>query len=122
IIVQIKEVKKGETVGYSRLGVTTRDTKTATIAIGYADGLRRALGCGKWSVEVGGSLAPIIGNICMDTCMIDITDISAVKVGDYVTIFGENPTVTDMADTLGTIEYEVLTDVSMRVKRTYIKS
>lgn len=121
IIVQIKEVKCGETVGYSRKGVASRNTKTATIAIGYADGLRRSLGCGKWSVEVSGKLAPIIGNICMDTCMIDITDIDA-NIGDYVTIFGENPTATQMATTLGTIEYEILTDVSPRVKRTYIKS
>lgn len=121
-IVQIKELQPGETVGYGRWGKITHPTRTATVPIGYADGLDRHLSRGAWSMLVNGKPAPIIGNICMDTCMLDITDIEA-KEGDPVTIFGSEPgnTVTDMANVLGTIPYEIMTSISTRVKRIYTK-
>ena len=119
-VVQIHHHKAGETVGYMRRGVLTRDSDIATLPIGYADGLRRALSCGNWSVRVNGQFAPIIGNICMDACMIDVTGIE-VQVGDKAVIFGDRPSVEQMAEKLGTIPYEVLTDVAPRVKRIYIK-
>ena len=120
-IVQIKELAVGETVGYGRHGrADGHPVRTATVPIGYADGLNRRLSCGRWSFIVNGKKAPIIGNICMDTCMIDITGIEA-REGDSVTIFGEGATVGEMADALGTIPYEIMTGVSARVKRIYTK-
>lgn len=121
-IVQIKELQPGETVGYGRWGKITHPTRTATVPIGYADGLDRHLSRGAWSMLVNGKPAPIIGNICMDTCMLDITGIEAQE-GDPVTIFGSEPgnTVTDMANVLGTIPYEIMTSISTRVKRVYTK-
>ena len=123
-IVQIKRLKAGECVGYGRAGVLTRDSITATIPIGYADGLDRNLGCGRWSMLVGGRPAPITGRVCMDSCMIDITDIPDVREGDEVTVFSPEPgnTAADMAAVLGTIPYEILTSLSVRVKRIYIKA
>lgn len=122
-IVQLKTLAAGETVGYGREGRLERDTRTATIPIGYADGLDRKLGCGHWSMRVAGQPAPIVGRICMDSCMIDVTAIAGVKEGDEVEIF--SPTADHdaaaMAAVLGTIPYEVLTSISTRVKRIYIK-
>ncbi|MFI3314301.1 MAG: alanine racemase [Rikenellaceae bacterium] len=120
IVTQIRHVAKGESVGYNRRHFTQHHSKIATIAIGYADGLRRSLSCGAWSVMINGKLAPIVGNISMDSAMIDSTDID-INIGDYVTIFGAEPTLEEMAAKLSTIEYEVLTSVSPRVKRSYIK-
>ena len=120
-IVQIKELEPGETVGYGRHGVIERPSRTATIPIGYADGLNRHLGCGAWRMVVRGQKVPIIGNVCMDTCMLDVTDVEGVQEGDTVIIFGEGASVIDMAGVLGTIPYEVMTSVSTRVKRVYIK-
>ncbi len=122
-IVQIKELKEQERVGYARAGVITRPSRIATIPIGYADGLDRHLGCGVWSMIVGTERAPIVGRICMDSCMIDITDIKGVEEGDEVIIFSaqRGNTAEDIADKLGTIVYEVLTSVSSRVKRIYLK-
>ena len=97
-----------------------RPVRTATVPIGYADGLNRRLSCGRWSFIVNGRKAPIFGNICMDTCMIDITGIDA-REGDTVTIFGDGATVIEMAEALGTIPYEIMTSVSTRVKRIYTK-
>jgi len=121
-IVQIKELQPGETVGYGRWGIIDRPTRTATVPIGYADGLDRHLSRGAWSMLVNGRPAPIIGNICMDTCMLDITGIDA-REGDPVTIFGAEPgnTVSDMAAVLKTIPYEIMTSISTRVKRVYTK-
>ncbi len=100
-----------------------RDTVTATIPIGYADGLDRHLGCGRWSMLVAGQRAPIVGRVCMDSCMIDITDIEGVEEGDNVTVFSAEAgnTPEDMAAVLGTIPYEVTTSVAARVKRIYRK-
>jgi alanine racemase len=121
-IVRTRELEAGETVGYNRRGVVTRPSRIATIPIGYADGLNRALGNGCWSPLVGGVPAPTVGNICMDSCMIDITGTDAAE-GNEVVIFSavEGNTVEDMARVLGTIPYEILTTISARVKRIYIK-
>lgn len=120
-IAQIKNLKAGETVGYNRKGIITRDSVIATIPIGYADGLNRRLSSGLGHVLVNGALAPIIGNVSMDTCSIDITDIPNTNEGDEVTIFGEKPSITELASRLQTIPYEVLTSVSRRVKRVYLQ-
>lgn len=117
-ILQIRDVPKEETVGYSRKGRLTRDSHIAAIPIGYADGLNRHLGNGNAYCLVNGKKAPYVGNICMDVCMIDVTDIEC-KEGDKVVIFGDDLPVTELAKTLGTIPYEVLTSVSARVKRVY---
>lgn len=122
-IVQIKRLAAGETVGYGRAGKLTRESVTATLPVGYADGLDRHLGCGRWSVLVAGQPAPIVGRICMDSCMVDITDITGVEEGDEVAIFSPEPgnDPETMARVLGTIPYEVMTSVSGRVKRIYLK-
>ena len=121
-IVQIRELPAGETVGYGRSGVLERRSRIATIPVGYADGLDRHLGCGRWSMIVNGEFAPTVGRICMDSCMVDITDIEGVAEGDEVTIFSptKGNTAEDMAKLLDTIPYEVLTSVAKRVKRIYI--
>ncbi|MDR2936888.1 MAG: bifunctional UDP-N-acetylmuramoyl-tripeptide:D-alanyl-D-alanine ligase/alanine racemase [Rikenellaceae bacterium] len=119
-IVQIKHLGPGETVGYNRRGHIDRPTVIATVPIGYADGLDRRLGNGAWSFSVKGRMAPTIGNICMDTCMIDVTGID-VREGDEATVFGETPAATEMARVLGTIPYEIFTSVSSRVKRVFLK-
>ena len=117
-ILQLRDVPKEETVGYSRKGHLTRDSKIAAIPIGYADGLNRHLGRGNCYCLVNGQKAPYVGNICMDVAMIDVTDIKC-KEGDMVEIFGDNLPVTVLSDVLDTIPYEVLTSVSDRVKRVY---
>ena len=120
-IVQIKHLQRGESVGYGRSKRLERDTITATIPVGYADGLDRHLGGGRWSVSVCGKRAPIIGRVCMDSAMIDVTDIEGVQVGDKVTIFSAEKglTLEEMAQTLDTISYEIMTSISARVKRIY---
>ncbi|MDD3728569.1 MAG: bifunctional UDP-N-acetylmuramoyl-tripeptide:D-alanyl-D-alanine ligase/alanine racemase [Dysgonamonadaceae bacterium] len=119
-ILQIKTIKSNETVGYGRKEKLDRDARIATIRIGYADGLSRQFGNRKGKVLVNGEYAPIIGDVCMDLCMIDVTDIKADE-GDSVIIFGENLSVVDLAESIQTIPYEILTAVSPRVKRIYIK-
>ena len=121
-IVQIRTLDEGETIGYGRNGKVAKPSRIATIPVGYADGLNRRLGNGAWEMIVGGKRAKTIGNICMDSCMIDITDIEGVEEGDAVTIFSatKGNTAADMAMVLGTIPYEVLTSVAKRVKRIYI--
>lgn len=120
-IVQIKNLAAGESIGYGRAARTEHETVTATIPVGYADGLDRHLGNGRWEVIVGGKRAPIIGRVCMDSAMIDITGIAGVEVGDTVTIFGPEAgnTLEDMARVLDTISYEIMTSISARVKRVY---
>jgi alanine racemase len=117
-ISQIKQLKKGETVGYGRRGIMPTDGKIATIPIGYGDGISRLLGNGKWHLEVNGKMAPTIGSICMDMLMINITDIEAEE-GDEVIIFGENNTIYELAKVRQTIPYEVLTDIGSRLKRIF---
>jgi len=120
-VAQIHTLAAGETVGYNRMGKLTRPSRIATLPIGYADGLSRRLSNGVGSVLVGNCLAPIIGNVSMDTCMIDVTDIPNIEEGDEVILFGENPTIFQVAQAMGTIPYEVLTSISRRVKRVYIR-
>ncbi|MBQ8127785.1 MAG: bifunctional UDP-N-acetylmuramoyl-tripeptide:D-alanyl-D-alanine ligase/alanine racemase [Prevotella sp.] len=119
-ILQIREVPKEETVGYSRKGVLTRDSRIAAIPIGYADGLNRHLGNRHGYCLVNGQRAEYVGNICMDVALIDVTDIPCQE-GDSVEIFGRNLPVSLLASQLDTISYEVLTAVSNRVKRVYFQ-
>jgi len=118
VISQIKTVKKGEGIGYNLKGIATNNTTISIVPVGYADGLNRKLGNGNGNLLVKNRLAPIIGNICMDMCIIDITGIDA-KEGDEVIIFGEKPSINHIAKNLDTIPYEILTNVSARVKRVY---
>jgi alanine racemase len=119
-ISQIKLVKAGESVGYGRNYNATKDHLIGIIPVGYADGLRRGLSQGKWCVIVHGKPAPIIGNVCMDMCMIDLDGIAA-KVGDEVEVFGNNNSVFDMAESLYTIPYEIIAGISSRVHRVYVE-
>lgn len=118
---QLKYLEAGETVGYSRMGQVNQPSKVATISVGYADGLPRATGNGSWSVQIKGQLAPILGNVCMDMCMVDVSNVDEVEEGDEVIIFGIKPSVEQLAKVLNTIPYEVFTSVSPRVKRLYIQ-
>ncbi|GAB4495812.1 MAG: bifunctional UDP-N-acetylmuramoyl-tripeptide:D-alanyl-D-alanine ligase/alanine racemase [Saprospiraceae bacterium] len=117
---QVKNIAPGETVGYNRnSGVLDLPRRIATISIGYADGLLRLAGGGRFSVLIRGQKAPTIGNVCMDMTMVDVTDIAAVMEGDEAIIFGVNPRVEELAACLQTIPYEVFTNISERVKRVY---
>ena len=118
-IIQKINVKAGETIGYNRVGEFTKEGVVATLPIGYADGLNRKLSNGIGKVKINGKFAPIIGNICMDLTMIDITDI-AVNEGDEVIIFDDDYSVSEIAEQLETIPYEILTSISSRVKRIYV--
>jgi alanine racemase len=119
-ISQIRHLKKGDTVGYNRAGILLRDSIIATVRLGYADGYSRKLGLGKGAMWVNGLLAPIVGDICMDMTMIDITDIPSVREGDSVQVFGKNLNISQVAKWAGTIPYEILTSIGQRVKRIYI--
>ena len=118
-ISQINEIAKGESVGYSRAGKADRPSKIATLSIGYADGYSRVYGNGNAYVLINGKQARTIGNVCMDMTMVDVTDINAA-VGDEVILFGQDPTIQQLAEWAGTIPYEVLTNVSQRVKRVFV--
>jgi len=119
-VLQIKSLKDG-TIGYGRHGkVSPEGTRIATIPVGYADGINRHLGCGHASFSVNGHRAPTIGNICMDMCMLDVTGIPC-EAGDTVTVFGKDPTVSELAEILGTIPYEILTSVPRRIERIIIR-
>lgn len=119
-ILQIRDVPADETVGYSRMGHLKRSSRIAAIPIGYADGLNRHLGRGNAYCLVNGKKAPYVGNICMDVCMIDVTDIDCHE-GDQAIIFGDELPLTILSDQLNTIPYEVLTSISNRVKRVYFQ-
>jgi alanine racemase len=120
IIISIKEWPSGTTVGYGRHGVLERDSRIATVNIGYADGFDRHFGNGRVSMWVAGKLCPTVGNVCMDAVMIDVTDVPC-KVGDTVEIFGEHVPVEQLSEARGTIPYEILTSISPRVKRVYYR-
>lgn len=120
-ISQIKNVNHSETVGYGRNGKVQRDSRIATISIGYADGLLRGASRGRFSVAVRGKLAPTVGNVCMDMTMIDVTDIAEAQEGDEVEIFGSQVPVQVLAEALGTIPYEIFTTISERVQRVYFQ-
>jgi alanine racemase len=118
VISQIKTIKSGETIGYGRKGKATHNMRIATIAIGYADGFSRAFSQRKGVVMINGKRAPVIGNVCMDMTMIDITDVDA-KEGDEVILFGKDLPIHEVADRISTIPYEILTNTSERVKRVF---
>ena len=118
-IAQLKQVKNGESVSYNRRGVVKRDSVIATVRIGYADGYTRQFGNGVGKMLVNGKLAPVIGTVCMDMTMIDVTDFQDVSEGDDVIVFGKQLPVQDVAKWINTIPYEVMTSISQRVKRIY---
>lgn len=117
-ISQLRQVNAGETIGYSRKGIAIDNMIVATVPIGYADGLHRVLSNGKGKMWVNGKPAPIIGNVCMDMCMLDVSGINC-KEGDDVIVFDAEHSIEELAKDMGTISYEVLTNVSPRVKRVY---
>ena len=119
-VLQIKQLGPGDTVGYGRWGRAKEGTVIATIPVGYADGIDRHLGRGAASFSLNGQRVPTIGNICMDMCMLDVTGVPAA-VGDTVTVFGEDPTVEELASILGTIPYEILSSVPRRIERMVIR-
>ena len=116
----LKEVEKGTSIGYSRSYITDRTSLIATVPIGYADGFRRTFSNG-WKVMIDNKLVPIIGKVCMDSFMVDVTDIKGVKLGDDVVIWdNENITLDDLADKCDTINYEILCTIGSRVPRKFI--
>lgn len=119
-ISHINHLQAGDTVGYSRKGKVNSSKMIAVVPIGYADGYFRSFGNGRGKMLVNGILAPVIGNVCMDMTMLDITDIPQTQIGDRVVVFGESLPVTQVASWADTIPYELLTSVSTRVKRVYI--
>lgn len=120
IISQIHSIEKGESVGYNRAFKSNSIKKTGTLPIGHADGISRQFGNEKGYVTIQGQRVPIIGNVCMDMIMIDVTDIDCNE-GDEVVVFGKNNTAEDFANTANTISYELLTAISQRVKRIFLK-
>ena len=121
-VIQIKSLSKGETVGYNRTHILDKDSRIAIINIGYADGLMRSSGNSNHKVYFHNKYVPIIGNVCMDLTMIDITDISAAQVGDDVELFGKEVDITLLAKINNTIPYELLAGISARVKKVYVRS
>lgn len=120
-VIAVHEWPAGTTVGYGRYGRLDRPSRIATIPVGYADGIDRHLGRGAMKVWIRGHRCPTVGNICMDACMVDVTDVPECVPGDRVEIFGPHVPAAELADTLGTIPYEILTSVSERVKRVYFR-
>lgn len=119
IVSQVKKVKKGSSVGYTRGFIAEKDMLTATIPIGYADGIDRKLGNGNWYCMIQDEKAPIIGNVCMDMCMLDVSGIPGVKENDEVIVLGPENDVYQMAEKNQTIPYEILTSFSERIKRVF---
>lgn len=119
VISQIKKIPVGESVGYSRRGKATHNMTLATIAIGYADGFSRAFSRGVGSVLIHGKRAPVVGNVCMDMTMVDITEIPDAQEGDEVIVFGKELPIQEVARQINTIAYEILTSTSERVKRVF---
>ncbi|MBI3139869.1 MAG: alanine racemase [Sphingobacteriales bacterium] len=120
-VAQLKFLKAGDSVSYNRRGRVERDAVIATIRLGYADGYPRRLGNGKGRVLINGKLAPVIGTVCMDMFMVDVTGIAGIKEGDEVIVFGKDLPVQQLAEWADTIPYEILTGVSQRVKRVYFE-
>ncbi len=119
-IAQLKKLFAGDTVGYNRRGTITGDRLIATLPIGYADGFSRRLGNGIGRVWINGKAAPLVGNVCMDMCMVDVTGITC-GIGDLAVVFDAVHPVSEVARDMGTIPYEVLTGISQRVKRVYVQ-
>jgi len=119
-ISQIKVVRAGEPVGYGCADVSIKERTIAILPVGYADGLSRRLGNGKGTLFIRETRVPIVGNICMDMCMADVTNLNA-ETGDEAEIFGDNITIDEIAIKCGTIPYEILTSVPVRVKRVFFR-
>lgn len=119
-IAQILTIKENETIGYGRNGIALKNTKIATVPLGYADGFSRKLGNGNWIMKINGKPTPTIGNVCMDMTMIDISDINCNE-DDVAVVFETKADILKMANQLGTIPYEILTSISPRVKREFTK-
>lgn len=119
-VAQVKKVKAGQSVGYGKNAILKHDSLIATVRIGYADGYRRQLGNGTGYMLINGQKAPVVGNVCMDMTMLDITDLHNITPGSRVEVFGENITVTRLAQLCGTIPYEIMTGISRRVKRVLV--
>src|SRR5690606_6199014 len=119
-VAQVRKIAKDDTVGYSRRGKVQKDSKIATVSIGYADGYFRDFGNGNAFMLVNGQPARTLGSVCMDMCMLDVSDIEQVAPGDKVVVFGKDLSITELASWANTIPYEILTSVSQRVKRVYI--
>ena len=120
-IAQIRNLKAGETVGYNRKGIIEKDAVIATVSIGYADGFSRRMRNGIGKMLVKGKLVPVIGTVCMDMTMVDVTDVPGLREGDEVIIFGKELPIQQLADFAGTIPYEIMTGISQRVKRVYFE-
>jgi alanine racemase len=120
VISQIHTIEAGESVGYNRAFQAMTSMKTATIPIGHADGISRQLGNGKGFVTVNGQKAAIVGNVCMDMIMIDISQIDC-KEGDELIVFGKENSLIELADSVNTLTYEMLTSLSQRIKRTFLR-
>ena len=120
-ISQIRWVEAGQTVGYGRAGRLEKRTRVATLSIGYADGIPRTAGYGRFAVRINGQPAPTIGAICMDMMMVDVSEMETVAEGDKAVIFGEEPTITELAAAANTITYEILTNLSPRLHRVYVQ-
>jgi alanine racemase len=117
---QVRKIAAGETVGYSRKGIISENAEIAVLPVGYADGYDRRFSNGTGHVFVKGNVVPVVGNICMDMCMIDVTGLN-VSVGDEVELMGDRIKLNEMAQAIGTIPYEILTGISQRVKRVYLQ-
>lgn len=120
IISQVKTLYSGETTGYGRKGKSAGETKIAIIPVGYADGIDRKSGNGTGTALIKGKRVPIIGNVCMDMLMLDVTGME-VSPGDEVEFFGKGISISEVAKRIGTIPYEILTGISHRVKRIYLQ-
>ena len=120
VISQIRTIQKGESVGYGQQFIAKQETRVATIPIGYADGIRRSWGNGIGYVMIKKKKAPILGNVCMDMLMVDVTNIACTEANEVI-ILGETPSVVEMAEKLNTIPYEILTGISQRVKRIFYR-
>ena len=125
-VIQVKEMQAGDSVGYGRTFIADKPTRIATLPIGYADGFNRLLSCGKGEVLIKGIRVPVAGRICMDHCMIDVSKVENINVGDEVVLFGpqknEMVSIDEIAKKLNKINYEVITSISKRVPRVYIKN
>src|SRR5690606_10073075 len=119
IVSQVRRVGPGETIGYGRRGTLQSEGKIATIAIGYADGFSRAFSHGRGAVLIHGKLAPVVGSVCMDMTMVDVTGIP-VQEGDEAIVFGPELPIENVAQRIGTIPYEILTNTSERVRRVFV--
>jgi alanine racemase len=120
-VAQVHDLEAGESVGYGRSFRTTGPMRVAVVNIGYADGFRRSLGNGVGRIWLHGKWATVVGRVCMDMCMVDVTDIPEAKPGSIAEVFGEHNSLRSFAAAMDTIPYEVLTGISQRVRRTYLE-